>query len=246
MAPIHDAADSLDVAALQRELDAGVSPDLLDVDGCCPLYESILFGSAVRPPDSIYRRLACIEALLDAGASVNATSDGGITALHCAVARTDRSAFPADFELIVDRLILAGADVSATTEEGISVLAIAASNGRSTVITKLLSAGAVDPKGFDEPLQFALRGLRPRNCALLMRAGAVLPMTLDPDPTWNEWLEQSPYLRKVYETPGGFPAYEKAHRQRLTAIFLPKLPSLPAEIISHIVSFGFHCGCSYF
>ena len=42
---------------------------------------------------------------------------------------------------------------------------------------------------------------------------------------------------------GGFKAYEKAHRQRLTATFLPKFPSLPAEIVSHIVSFGFNCGC---
>ena len=44
---------------------------------------------------------------------------------------------------------------------------------------------------------------------------------------------------------GGFNAYEKAHRQRLTAIFLSKskFQSLPAEIVSHIVSFGFNCGC---
>ena len=86
------------------------------------------------------------------------------------------------------------------------------------------------------------RELRPRNCALLMRAGAVLK--LDPDPELNGWLEQSHYLRKVYETPGGFKAYEKAHRQRLTAIFLSKskFQSLPAEMVSHIVSFGFHCG----
>ena len=97
-----------------------------------------------------------------------------------------------------------------------------------------------------------------------MRAGGVLK--LDPDPERNKWLEQSSYLRKVYETPGGFlcrnqncttraigalddfhtggfKAYEKAHRQRLTATFLPKFPSLPAEIVSHIVSFGFNCGC---
>ena len=47
-------------------------------------------------------------------------------------------------------------------------------------------------------------------------------LKLDPDPERNGWLEQSPYLRKVYETPGGFKAYEKAHRQRLTAIFLSK------------------------
>ena len=75
-----------------------------------------------------------------------------------------------------------------------------------------------------------------------MRAGAVLP--LDPNPQWNGWFEQSPYLRKVYKA-GGFKAYEKAHRQRLTAIFLAnsKFQSLPPEIVSHIVSFGFNCGC---
>ena len=75
-----------------------------------------------------------------------------------------------------------------------------------------------------------------------MRAGAVLE--LDPDPYANRWLVQSPYLRKVYKA-GGFIAYEKAHRQRLTAIFLSKskFQSLPAEIVSHIVSFGFNCGC---
>merc|ERR1711965_124281 len=70
----------------------------------------------------------------------------------------------------------AGADVNATNEEGISVLAMAASNGCSTVIAKLLSAGAVDPEGFDEPLRCALFRPEPRICALLMRAGAKLPI----------------------------------------------------------------------
>ena len=243
MAPIHAAAQKCNVAEIRRELEAGVSPDLLDPeDGCRPLYEAIVFGSAVRPPESIRPRLACVEALLDAGASVNAISDGGITALHTAVSQTDRSHYPAAFELIVDRLLRAGADVNAIDESETSVLGAAAREGSFTTVAKLLSAGAVDPDGFDEPLQCALERPEPRICALLMRAGAVLPMTFDPDPLWNGWLARSPYLRKVYETPGGFPAYEKAHRQRLTEIFLPKLPSLPAEIVSHIVSFGFHCG----
>ena len=69
---------------------------------------------------------------------------------------------------------------------------------------------------------------------------------MEPVIEYYAWLEQSPYLRKVHETPGGFKAYEKAHRQRLTAIFLPKFPFLPAEIVSHIVSFGFNCGCYEF
>ena len=78
-----------------------------------------------------------------------------------------------------------------------------------------------------------------------MRAGAKLP--IHGRESWvARSLERSPYLRKVYETPGGFKAYEKAHRQRLTAIFLPEFPSLPAEIVSHIVSFSFNCGCYEF
>ena len=244
MAPIHQAARKNDVVALQRELDAGVSPDLRENDFSGtyrPLADVIVFGSAVRPPETIHRRLACIEALLEAGASLGVVAYSGLTALHLAVARTDRSSYPANFELIVDRLMRAGADVNATNEEGTSVLAMAASNGRSTVITKLLSAGAVDPKGFDEPLRRALISHRPRNCAVLMRAGAVLRREIYPE--YYAWLEQSPYLRKIVEYPGGFRAYALVHRQRLTAIFLPKFPSLPAEIVSHIVSFGFNCGC---
>ena len=246
MAPIHQAARKNDVVALQRELDAGVSPDLRENDFSGtyrPLADVIVFGSAVRPPETIHRRLACIEALLEAGASLGVVAYSGLTALHLAVARTDRSSYPANFELIVDRLMRAGADVNATNEDGISVLAMAASNGCSTVIAKLLSAGAVDPEGFDEPLRCALFRPEPRICALLMRAGAKLPI---PGPGSHHWLERSPYLLKIHRTPGGFPAYEKAPRQRLTAILLPKFPSLPAEIVSHIVSFGFNLGCYEF
>ena len=250
MAPIHDAAQRLDLAALRRELDAGVSPDLPDDESIMPgipMHYVIMFCSALDM-HSIDHRLACIEALLRAGASVNLISSGisggGDTALHCAVSLTDRSRYPTNFELVVDRLLRAGADVNAIDDSefddyGRSVLAAAALKGTSTTVAKLLSAGAVDPGGFDKPVRCAR--FRPRICAILMRAGGVLK--LDPDPERNGWLEQSHYLRKVYETPGGFPAYEKAHRERLAAIFLPKLPSLPAEIVSHIVSFGFNCGC---
>ena len=117
MAPIHQAARKNDVVALQRELDAGVSPDLRENDFSGtyrPLADVIVFGSAVRPPETIHRRLACIEALLEAGASLGVVAYSGLTALHLAVARTDRSSYPANFELIVDRLMRAGADVNAT------------------------------------------------------------------------------------------------------------------------------------
>ena len=215
MAPIHQAARKNDVVALQRELDAGVSPDLRENDFSGtyrPLADVIVFGSAVRPPETIHRRLACIEALLEAGASLGVVAYSGLTALHLAVARTDRSSYPANFELIVDRLMRAGADVNATNEDGISVLAMAASNGCSTVIAKLLSAGAVDPEGFDEPLRCALFRPEPRICALLMRAGAKLPI---PGPGSHQWLERSPYLLKIHRTPGGFLCRNQKRHRRL-------------------------------
>ena len=36
---------------------------------------------------------------------------------------------------------------------------------------------------------------------------------------------------------GGFARYERAHRTRLAAIFIPKFPQLPAEVVHHIVPF---------
>ena len=56
------------------------------------------------------------------------------------------------------------------------------------------------------------------------------------------------YFMKIFMSgtpgvgPGTFATYEKAHRARLTAIFVPKLPSLPADAISHIVGLWAHTG----
>ena len=41
---------------------------------------------------------------------------------------------------------------------------------------------------------------------------------------------------------GGYVAYEKAHRAKLAAIFVPKLLQLPAEVIPTIVGFWAHLG----
>ena len=101
---IHDAAFNLDVAALRRGLDAGEAPDLLEDEyGSLrlPLQDAIVYGCAL-PHKSIEKRLAFIEALLEAGASVDVTTNGGRTALHCAVMQLDRRQYPTDFELIVE------------------------------------------------------------------------------------------------------------------------------------------------
>ena len=50
------------------------------------------------------------------------------------------------------------------------------------------------------------------------------------------------YLRKVTAA-GGFPAYEKAHRQALATKFAAKaFPRLPTEVAAQVVAFAFHVG----
>ena len=41
---------------------------------------------------------------------------------------------------------------------------------------------------------------------------------------------------------GGYVPYERAHRQRLVVMFVPKFTWLPAEIIPTIVEFWAHFG----
>ena len=49
------------------------------------------------------------------------------------------------------------------------------------------------------------------------------------------------YLDKV-RAAGGWPAYERAHRTRLTKTFTPVFPALPVEVVSKVVSFYAHTG----
>ena len=49
------------------------------------------------------------------------------------------------------------------------------------------------------------------------------------------------YRNKVAAA-GSWAAYERAHRARLSAIFVTKLPRLPADAISHIVGLWAHTG----
>ena len=49
------------------------------------------------------------------------------------------------------------------------------------------------------------------------------------------------YRSKVIAA-GSWAAYERAHRTRLTKVFAPKFPSVPVEVVSHIVAFWAHTG----
>ena len=112
------------------------------------------------------------------------------------------------------------------------MLYTAAQSGSANTVSRLLAAGA-DPHR-------RLRGTGPtvlegatltnnvRAYAPLLRAGATLP-----PPSRHH-----AYLNKIAATPGGYPAYERAHRTRLAAIFIPKFPRLPVEVIHHIIDLG--------
>ena len=250
MPPIHDAIEAFDVDALRSELAAGVSPEL-DVyaddpdeeeDICTPLYLAVVWGSA-KPERNLEERVACVAALLEAGAAVNATNSSG-TALHAAVQYEE-------FGDIVDLLIAADADVNAVDDDGESVIVTAAQFSGAAVVQKLISAGARD---LDGALVRAVSTGRLRNCAPLLRAGAALPPEEQTDEILSLYSSNSTnprlisiiraryYIAKISWTPGGFRGYEREHRRRLTVVFANKFPTLPLDVISHIVLLWAHCG----
>ena len=108
----------------------------------------------------------------------------------------------------------------------------------------------------ETPLDSAIRSddrhapdrCRHRVFVALLRAGARLPTNRDNLP---------PYVDAVVKA-GGYARYERAHCERLAAIFMPKpetgkgrrrskrrrspLHGLPAEVMHHIVSIWADCG----
>ena len=122
---------------------------------------------------------------------------------------------------------------------------------RAWNMVEIVEAGAVDPlvalmrdasgslkeaataalKQFNScALAWALRHRKRRVYPLLLAAGAAIPPHAD-----------DAYLRKVAAA-GGFPAYEKAHRQALDALAAKAFVRLPTDVAAHVVPFAFHVG----
>ena len=185
-----------------------------------------------------------VATLLEAGAAVNARSYNR-TALHVAVSTEA-------FGDITDMLLAANADVNAPVDyDGRSVVASAALYGSAATVKKLISAGARD---LDDALVAAVSVGRMRNCAPLLRAGAALPAEETTDgilrnytSNWDDpcrvlITRARTYIGRISGTPGGFRGYEREHRRRLTVVFANKFPTLPLDVISHIVLLWAHCG----
>ena len=243
---IHAAVRNLDVDALRIALAAGASIEEESDDfgyGWTPLYHACANRGSdeddqeeVLPEywnERVNDRVAMVRALLENGASVHARCDlVRDTPLLTAVMNKD---FPSND--IVELLVAAGADINAVDRNDYSVLYSAAQCGRPEAVALLIAAGAdvhKKCKGTFTPLTGAAIVGNVRNYAPLLRAGA------DIGPVLADY--RNAYLNKIAATPGGYPAYERAHRARLAAIFIPKFPLLPVEVIHHIVSIWADCG----
>ena len=238
---IFDAIYAFDAEALRRELAAGVDPNV-SYDGYTPLFNLVLVRAARYPEERIQERLECISLLLEAGASVDFRhlypgDTNGRTVLH----RVAHNRSPA-YTAVITTLVEAGADVNFTDEHGNSVLARAAGSAPAATVKCLISAGAVD---LDRALEEAITYGKIRNCAPLLRAGAAIPAAItqimSAYTTRGDLAGTRAYIEKMTAA-GGYRAYERAHRQRLVAIFAPKLPHLPADMLGRVLEFVFDVG----
>ena len=247
--PIFAAGRAFDAEALRRELAAGVDPDAV------LLHDAVVLDRLTCPPFSgarIRERLECIAVLLEAGASVDklvypGADCGGMRARGTLLwhAVGNRHA-PPEYHAVIVTLLEAGADPNFDPFRpgvGYSVLANAAACGRADTVKTLISAGAVD---LDRALEAAItfyehRAGGLRICTLLLRAGAALPAAWTLRyATYDQRIARA-YIERI-RAAGGFKAYETAHRQRLMAIYAPKFPHLPTDMLGRVLEYSYNVG----
>ena len=177
--------------------------------------------------------VACVAALLEAGASPNEMPGDEFAPILLAVDLLSPSE-----RCVVELLTRAGADVNVTVSHRGTPLHIAVLNSCTQHVVALLAAGAdVNARAnvinavMLAPVDVAIGYNRRRMIPLLLRAGA----TLDFEP-------RAAYPRKVYRA-GGFKRYEAQMKESLARIFIDKFPApLPARPLRTIVEFWAHAG----
>ena len=233
MEPIHKAAAACDLDWLRRELERGVSPDVVCPHGFVPLHFAVT---------GELDRLACVRLLIDAGANVSAADDSNMSAiLYAAI-----GGCPA----LVTALLDAGADPNDRDNTNWTPLhhAIYSNRGAADCMRLLINAGAdADARcdGGRSPLSHCINLCRSnlrsglvaeserqrRIYPILLRAGAALPAETD-----------DAYIQKVIAA-GSFRNYERAHLNAIAATFAPKFSHLlPPELVRRVVEYAFHVG----
>ena len=223
MAAISTAVKAFDVEALRREIAAGVNPNM----------NYCLHAVIIKRPfkKRLQERLECISVLLEAGAAVDLTYSG-LTPLHYAAGNKY-----AAYQAVIAMLLEAGADPNFTDTYHRSVLVHAAAAGTAGAVRMLISAGAVD---LDRALKHAIANGKQRSCTLLLRAGAAIPAGVF-DASDRGPRQTRAYIEKI-RAAGGYKAYERVHRQRLVAMFLPKMPHLPHLLLGRVLEFSYDVG----
>ena len=253
--PAVQAARSFDVEGLRNLIEAGADLDArsdgyLSQSALSYLCAAQLAEIGVMVDNDPVRgpaRATMINMLLAAGASTEVLDGHGYTPLIMAVTN---GLHPR----IVAALLAAGADVNATTQpyRSTALHAAAFHGDRNGHIPMLLAAGAsvdaLDENAYRSerktPLEVAIcydtyhPKLWRRAYPHLLRAGARMPRI---SPNYRTIYDLPPYIQKVVEA-GGFVPYERAHRASLAAIFVPRFPQLPEEIVPRIVEFWAHIG----
>ena len=238
---LHQAVLLGDVERTRRLLAAGHDPN--DSSGrysATPLYYACGY-CGVGLDDGDYA--GCVDELIRAGAEVNPLTlnlvfyHNGFTPLHYIHSR--RLDAPAIAKLLVD----AGANVNAQNAWGHTVVADLApetypvrrlrASRRTTPI--FLRAGA-------EIAPFLGWANFDNVYSPLETSNAIITGRTRRQSTRMAGLFHDPYLQKIHDTPGGFQAYEKQHLQAVTAMFEPKFPQLPKEVVRYLMTFCFHLG----
>jgi len=230
MAPIHDAVRAGDVEAVRRELAAGVSPDLLasgitqDLPFATPEWTPLFIATVYcKNYQSATALLETVSLLIEAGADVDAVcGDYQYTAMWVAVRGGRRD--------LVATLIAAGASTSLHVEV----------NSSSFPPTR-----PVELEFNSRPVELEFNSHQLHIIWQLLQAGSPLPRidrTKWMQPDAEEFNSAAAGYVNASAAAGGYVAYEKAHRAKLAAIFVPKLLQLPAEVIPTVVDFWAHLG----
>ena len=256
--PIHFAVMAGYLAAMRRELEAGVSPDCVGYrkdHGVTPLLllcaKETGWGASYSIPDDI--RLEAVRLLLAAGASPDRIEEMPDESALCS------AAYLGDLALC-KLLIAAGADPTQAEEShGWTALhgaAVGGSGRHASCAVALLEAGVpVDAEGyynagrnFDTPLSKSLELIdhSPRSHVIpvLVRYGADIDraLQLKGHSSVHRQPEARKYLLRV-QAAGGWKRYERAHRMRLTkTLARVAFPHVPTEVVSHIVDLWAHVG----
>ena len=145
---------------------------------------------------------------------------------------------------IIMLLVEAGADVDLRVDT-FTPLHIACIHGCKARVAALLAAGASasilrETPGLKQRPVEIMRSGQKHILPMLLRAGCPLPRLVR-----ATWMQPG---RRIYNAAaadyahavaaaGGYVPYERAHHKKLAAIFTPKFPQLPEEVVPTIVEF---------